>query len=62
MTATPLDTEPAADADGDAVRRYVARLYAEMRAAEDAAAEARARAQRATDRLRRMREGATRGS
>ncbi|MCZ7619644.1 MAG: hypothetical protein M5U32_15600 [Myxococcota bacterium] len=55
MTAAATQQRDDAE-DVDAVRRYVARLYAEMRAAEDAAAEARARAMAATDRLRRMQE------
>lgn len=54
-----IDAQPVIDVDaagdGDAVRVYLSRLLEEMRLAEQAAQEARARAQAASDRVRRLR-------
>lgn len=61
MTAAATQQRDPEPADVGAVRNHLARLLREMREAEQAAQQARARAQAASDRLRRMQEARSRG-
>ncbi|MCZ7618804.1 MAG: hypothetical protein M5U32_11035 [Myxococcota bacterium] len=55
MSAAQTDIDVDEAGDADAVRAYLARLLLELREAEVAAQAARARAQAASDRVRRLR-------
>jgi len=59
--AQPLDVDVDEAADGDAAAAFLARVLAEVRAAEAAAKAARARAQAASDRVRRLQREARNG-